>query len=168
MEVFIIAAVSANGMIGQSVKQSSLTWTSKEDLKFFIEKTKEAGVMIMGHSTFKTIGKPLPGRLMIVMTRTPEKFENIDGELIYTSDSPQQILAELKVQGFNNVAIAGGSQVYSLFLESGLVTDLYLTVEPVIFGDGIPLIGEMDRVDLELIETKQMGEHATMMHYKVK
>lgn len=168
MEVFIIAAVTANGMIAEKTDQSSLDWTSKEDLRFFVEKTKEAGVMIMGSTTYKTIGKPLPGRLTIVMTRDTTGKEDIEGQLKYTSDTPQEILAELKVKGFQKVPITGGAQIYSLFLDSGLVTDLYLTVEPVLFGEGIPLAEGMDRVDLELVETKPMGDHATMSHYKVK
>jgi len=92
----------------------------------------------------------------------------VEGELIYTSDSPHEILADLKMKGFDKVAIAGGTQIYSLFLDAGLVTDLYLTVEPVLFGGGTPLLREMDRIDLELIETKPVGTQAVLLHYQVK
>jgi len=168
MEVFIIAAVSVNGMIAEAKDQNSLDWTSKEDLQFFIEKTKEAGVVIMGRTTYETIGKPLKGRLNIIMTRHPEDFENIDGELEWTSETPTEIIKRLKLEDRDQVAICGGSSVYSVFMHDKLVTDLYLTVEPVLFGNGVPLIDDLGRLDLELIEHQKLGEQAVMLHYKVK
>ena len=167
MEVFLIAAVSADGKIAESADQNSTDWTSKEDLQFFVEKTKEAGAMIMGRKTFETIGKPLKHRLIIVMTRNPEDYENIEGSLEYMSGSPEQIIENLKSRGFDKIAIAGGAGVYSQFLQSGLVTDLYLTTEPVLFGQGVPLAENFDRINLELIETKKLGAGSVMNHYRV-
>ena len=168
MEVFIIAAVSADGKIAQSTDQNSTDWTSKEDLKFFIEKTKEARCLVMGNKTYQTIGKPLKNRLNVIMTRNTDEKESVSDLLEYTLAAPKEILENLKSRGFEKVAIAGGSQIYSLFLKEGLVTDLYLTIEPVLFGDGIPLASEFERIDLDLIESEKMGEQAIMMHYKVK
>ncbi|MFH1711931.1 MAG: dihydrofolate reductase family protein [Patescibacteria group bacterium] len=168
MEVFIIAAVSVNGMIAEEKDQVSLDWTSKDDLQFFIEKTKEAGVVVMGRTTYETIGKPLKGRLNVVMTRHPEDQVNIDGELEWTSDPPEEIVKKLKLEGRQKVAICGGASIYSLFLHEGLVTDLYLTVEPVIFGNGTPLVSSLGRLDLQLIEHQKLGEQAVMLHYKIK
>lgn len=168
MEVFCIAALSANGKIAEQQDQVSLDWTSKEDLKFFIEKTKEAGALVMGRKTYETIGKPLKGRLNVIMTRSASDQEGIEGELVWTSETPVKILDDLKAKGFEKVAIAGGGEIYSLFLKEGLVTDLYLTFEPVLFGNGTHFANGFDRLDLELIETKPMGEQAIMCHYKVK
>ena len=168
MEVFLIAAMSANGKIAEYVDQASLDWTSKEDMQFFVKKTKEAGNLVMGRTTFETIGKPLPKRLNVIMTRTPDASKNIDEQLLYTDKSPEEIIEYLSNKGFDQVAIAGGAQIYSLFLKSGLVTDLYLTIEPVLFAGGVPLIEGMDRLDLELVEHEALGEQAIMLHYKVK
>lgn len=168
MKVFIIAALSANGKIAEQESQVSLDWTSKEDLKFFIEKTKEAGVLVMGRKTYETIGKPLKDRLNVIMTRSADEYEDIEGSLQWTSDTPAKILEELQSQGFESVAITGGAEVYSLFLREGLVTDLYLTIEPVLFGNGTSFISDLDRIDLELMETKPMGKQAIMLHYQVK
>jgi len=167
MEVFIIAAMSANGKIAERQDQVSLDWTSKEDLKFFVKKTKEAGNLIMGRTTYETIGKPLKDRLNVVMTRTPDSSKNIDEQLLYTSDSPEKILENLMNTGFTQVAIAGGSQIYSLFLEAGLVTDVYLTVEPVLFGSGVNLAQGFDRVNLEFVESNELNGGAVVLHYKV-
>jgi dihydrofolate reductase len=167
MRVELVAAISLDGKIAQSADQISLEWTSKEDKRFFVSKTKEAGVLVMGRTTYDTIGRPLPNRLNIIMTRDPAKFENIVGELEYTSKSPKDILNDLSDRGFEKVVIAGGSHVYSQFIKAGLITDLYLTVEPILFGAGISLIDGVDPVELKLKTVEKLGEHAVLLHYTV-
>lgn len=163
--VSLIAAISANGKIAERVGQTSLDWTSKEDTKFFVQKTKELGVVVMGRKTFETIGRPLKERLIIVMTSEPEKYEPQPGILEYTKKSPRELLDDLTSRGFSKVALAGGASVYSEFLKAGLVDELFLTVEPVLFGGGVPLAENFGRVNLELVETMKLGEQAVLLHY---
>lgn len=165
MNIFIIAAVSANGMIAQAPGQVSLDWTSKEDLAFFVKKTKEARAIVMGRKTFDTIGKPLSGRLIKVMTRDVSGHEDVSDQVEWTSQMPAQIIDELKDRGYDQVAIAGGGEVYRLFLESGLVTDIYLTVEPVLFGNGTPLVRGFDRIDAKLQNVQRLGDQSVLLHY---
>ena len=158
----------SNGKIAERIDQVSLDWTSKEDMQFFVKKTKEAGNLVMGRTTYETIGKPLPKRLNVIMTRTPDPAKNIDEQLLYTDKSPEEIIEYLSNKGFDQVAIAGGAQIYSLFLQAGLVTDLYLTIEPVLFGQGVPLVNGIERLDLELVEHKALNDQSVMLHYKIK
>lgn len=166
MKVELIAATSLNGKIAASSDQSSLEWTSKEDTKFFVEKTKECRVMIMGRKTFDTIGRALKDRLIVVMTHEPGKQESIEG-VEFTNQTPQQILKSLESRGYASVAITGGSGVYSMFLKEKLVTDVYLTFEPILFGNGIPLAESFEDVKLELVESKLLGEQTVLLHYEV-
>ena len=166
MQTLLIAAISLNGKIAASPDQSSLEWTSKEDTKFFVEKTKECRVMIMGRKTFDTIGRALKDRLMIVMTCDPEKYDPIDG-VEFTDRAPQQILQNLETRGYTSVAITGGSGVYSMFLKEKLVTDVFLTIEPILFGGGISLAESFEDVELKLVESKQLGEQTVLLHYEV-
>src|SRR3989338_2700224 len=98
MKTFLIAAISANGMIAQTADQTSTDWTSKEDLAFFVTKTKEARAMIMGRKTFETIGRPLKNRLVVVMTRQAiiSDKEGIE----YTNKSSREVLDELASRGY--------------------------------------------------------------------
>ena len=165
MQVILIAAISANGQIAQTPGQSSLDWTSKEDLKFFIEKTKEVGVVIMGRKTFETIGKPLKGRRLIVLSDVPlEKMEGVE----YVNAPIKDVLESLVAQGVERVVVAGGATVYGAFLREGLVTDVYLTVEPVLFGQGIPLSTGFERIDMRLVEVTRLGEGSVNLHYEIK
>lgn len=173
MNVWLIAAITADGKIAQTLGQSSLDWTSSEDTRFFIDKTKEAGVVIMGRKTFDTIGKPLKGRKIVVMSREGGKEGRWEGSEVkengtveYTSLSPRELLDQLASQDVTTVVLAGGSSIYSQFLHDRLVTDLYLTIEPHLFGNGVPLATGFERIDMRLVEVTRLGDQAVLLHYK--
>lgn len=191
MQVILLAAISVDGKIAERTDQTSLDWTSKEDTKFFVEKTKEVGVVIMGRKTFETIGKPLKGRRVIVLSRevngmTPASgpadssrlfpsagdhavFSVIppEGIVEYVNLSPHHLLKRLENEGHDAVVVAGGSSVYSQFLRDGLVTDLYLTVEPVLFGTGISFSSDVDRINMQFVEMRMLGSQSILLHYRL-
>ncbi|MBI5794297.1 dihydrofolate reductase [Candidatus Uhrbacteria bacterium] len=161
MEVILIAAISVDGKIAQSADQNSLEWTSKEDTAFFIQKTKEAGVVIMGRRTFETIGKPLKGRRLIVLSEVPGTVKGVE----YVEEKPQDLVARLEREGVTQVVIGGGSSVYSQFLQAGLVTDVYLTVEPYLFGGGVPLAEGFHPIQMSLIDVTKLNGQSVLLHY---
>src|SRR3989344_2550515 len=124
MTTFLIAAVTADGFIARH-SQHLADWTSKEDKQFFTRKTKEAGVVIMGLNTFRTIGKPLGGRHNIVYAPVGEKLEGVES----TKENPKVLLARLGKEGYREAAICGGATIYTMFMEAGVVDALYLTME---------------------------------------
>lgn len=150
-EVFIIAVMTADGFIARSVNELA-SWSSKEDKQRYIALTKEAGVMVMGATTFRTFPKPLPGRHHVIYSRT-EKFEEkwLDGNVETTNANPTDLIAELANKGFSKIAICGGSSIYSQFINAGVVTKVYLTIEPIMFGDGIKLFNQSIPGDCNLI-----------------
>lgn len=166
MRVVLIAAISADGKIAQTPDQSSMDWTSKEDTKFFIDKTKELGVVVMGRKTFATFNKPLKGRRLIVITRNPATETVMEG-VEYTAEDPQTLVARLESEGVTQLALAGGSSIYSQYLAAGLVSELFLTVEPVLFGNGVPLANGFERYDLKLLEISKINEQAVLLHYSL-
>lgn len=135
IKVFIIAATTADGYIAKDSQHAAL-WTSKADKKRFVELTKKAGVIIMGQTTYKTIGRPLKDRHNIVYSE-----EDIAGVEVTRKD-PRELIAELEARGIKEVAICGGSHIYTMFMKSGVVDTLYLTIEPIIFGKGMNLFRE--------------------------
>ncbi|PKR56096.1 dihydrofolate reductase [Thalassospira marina] len=109
-----VVAVSQNRAIGI---KGWMPWDLPEDLKHF--KTITMGKpMIMGRVTFESIGKPLPGRTSIVITR--DKNWSFDHERVIVC---HDIKSAIKVaddialrDGVNDVIIAGGAQIYRLAL----------------------------------------------------
>jgi len=168
MNVILIMAQTADGKIARG-SHELVDWTSKEDKRFFIEKTKEAGVMIMGSNTFRTIGKALPGRLSIVLTSRPDEAKGEPGTLEFTDKSPREILGDLERRGYKTAAVVGGASVNSAFLTEGLIDELYLTVEPRIFGEGMSVFKSApENVRLKLLDTRQLSDEVVLLHYRVE
>ena len=140
IKVFIIAAVTADGFIAKDSKHSAM-WTSKADKKRFIELTKRAGVVVMGSSTYRTLGRPLKERVNIVYTRSKDSAQSFEGAEV-TQDEPRELIRKLEVRGFKEVAICGGSQIYTMFMKAGVVDEVFLTIEPIFFGRGITLFND--------------------------
>lgn len=164
IRAFIIAATSLDGYISPLEHTNSMNWTSGADKEFFKKRTKEAGVVIMGRTTFETIGKALPERRTIVYTSTPITIEGVET----TSLSPSDLLAQLESEGVTEVAVCGGSSIYSLFMNEGCVSKMYITIEPIVFGNGIPLFKNITDTHLSLISTISLDANALLLEYDIK
>ena len=173
MQVFLIAAITLDGFIAQHTDQPSTKWTSQEDKDHFHKKTQQAGVIVMGKTTFDTIGFALPQRLNIIYT-TESREElasrmNLDqnqlrDEVLRTTVlDPKDLISQLTQEGFEQVAICGGSSIYTQFMQAKLVDKLFLTVEPIIFGNGIKLFNQPINQKLSLISSKQLNEKGTLL-----
>lgn len=162
MKVYILAAVSTDGFIAKS-KDQLIDWTSKEDKKFFIDMTKKSGVIVLGGNTFRTFKTLLPGRRHIVYTKGHISNKGVET----TSEEPVDLINRLAGEGYSEVAICGGSSIFSMFLDSGLVTDVYLTIEPLIFGKGVKLFNSEFEAKLKLQSVKKLNNNTILTHYKV-
>ncbi len=119
--VAIIVAVAENGVIGANGK---MPWHLPSELKYFRSRTIGKPI-IMGRKTFRSIGKPLPGRDNIVVTRDPGF--SADGITVAASlDAALAIARDLAARsGADEIMIAGGGEIYRQALP--LASRLYLT-----------------------------------------
>ncbi|MFA6463861.1 MAG: dihydrofolate reductase family protein [Candidatus Paceibacterota bacterium] len=162
IKCFIIAALTTDGFLAKDKDQISTSWNSTDDRKHFVELTKRAGVVVFGSTTFETFGRPLKDRLNIVYSRS-KKYEGVE----MTNDEPESLLKKLEDRGFKEVAICGGSTIYTKFLKAGVVDTIYLTVEPVIFGKGITLFNEDVECKLELVSESHTPQGTIFLEYKI-
>ncbi|HUS35732.1 MAG TPA: dihydrofolate reductase, partial [Verrucomicrobiae bacterium] len=109
-----IAAMSLNRVIGRG---NQIPWHLPEDFKWFKRMTT-GHVVVMGRKTFESIGKPLPNRETIVVSRSGFKFP---GVRTVTSLEEIDLAKETR-----DVFICGGGQIYEQAL--GRCSDLYLTL----------------------------------------
>lgn len=128
--------------------------------------SQEAGVVVMGSRTFDTIGRALPGRLNVVMTRRPEQYES-DENLVFWSGCPRSLLDDLSSKGYETVVLAGGATINSLFARDGLIDELYLTIAPKLFGQGLSLFAESLDLDLELLEVRCLQAQTILLTYRI-
>jgi len=168
MRVIALVAHSFDGFIARNSTEFT-DWSSKEDKKLFAEETKKAGVIIVGNTTFKTFKSPLKNRLNIVLTSTPNAFQSIRNQVEYTNTPPKKLLAQLKQRGYQSAFVIGGASVYTLFLKNKLLEEIWLTLEPIIFGQGLPNFTEsIYDTHCLLIEAKKLNDNSLHLRYKVK
>jgi dihydrofolate reductase len=116
MEISIIAAMAANRVLG---KDGSIPWDLPADRRHFRALTMGHPV-IMGRKTFISIGRPLPGRMNIVLSRQPD----FRAEGFVKAASLEEALR--LCDGYEEVFICGGEGLYREAM--GLATNIYLTI----------------------------------------
>ncbi|QXI33580.1 dihydrofolate reductase [Pseudomonas promysalinigenes] len=119
----LIAAHAQNRVIGIN---NSMPWHLPGDFKYF-KATTLGKPIIMGRKTWDSLGRPLPGRLNIVVTRQPDL--ELPGAEVFTSLEAAVARAEQWAleQGVDELMLIGGAQLYQQALEKGLVSRMYLT-----------------------------------------
>jgi dihydrofolate reductase len=128
LPLLLVAAVACNGVIG---KNNRLLWRLSSDLKRFRALTM-GKPLVMGRKTFASIGRPLPGRETIVVTR--DQFFAPVGVLVAHSIEAALKLANERAPGMgaDAIVIAGGGEVYkeTIGLADGLaITEVALAPE---------------------------------------
>jgi len=117
MKIIAVVAAGKNRVIGD---QGKLPWHIRADLKHF-KKLTLGHPVVMGRKTFESIGRCLPGRRNIVLTRDPSwKAEGVDVFHDHTS-----VVAELQRTKTPVACIVGGGELYQLFLP--MTDTVYLT-----------------------------------------
>jgi dihydrofolate reductase len=107
-QLILIAAVDESGLIGRNEK---LPWILPEDLAYFKRVTMGSPV-IMGRKTYESIGRPLPGRLNIVLSRNPENV--LSKEFVKTCDSKAAVLDAIEL--YEKAFVIGGADIFNMFM----------------------------------------------------
>ncbi|MFA6251078.1 MAG: dihydrofolate reductase [Candidatus Paceibacterota bacterium] len=119
MILSIISAIGKNNEIG---KANTLLWNLPADMKHFKE-TTSGHTIIMGQKTFESIGRALPNRRNIVLTKD-EDFRRDGIEIVYSIDELMELLEKTTSQD-DECFIIGGGQIYKLFIDRA--DKLYIT-----------------------------------------
>lgn len=170
-----IAAITLDGKIAKHTKHMS-DWTSKEDKIFMRALLDKCDVIIVGNNTYKTAIAPLSKRNCIVLTRAvpPSPPKGRAGErLQYCNPSKINLKTLIASKNYKTIAILGGAQTYSFCLKNNLLDELYLTIEPVVFGKGISLFssslplplgeGRGEGTQFKLISTKKLNKQGSLL-----
>ena len=168
MKVILLMVTSVDGKSTKG-NRSPKDWASKEDLEHFLKTSRNSNLIVMGAKTYEdsqSVIKPYPNRLKIVLTKNPEKYIRrlVPGQLEFMNDSPLGLVKKLEKKGYKEMLIIGGATLISEFLKLNLVTDLWLTIEPRIFGKGKGLVVEQDfDIKLKLESFEKLNEQGTLL-----
>ncbi|CAK8053844.1 dihydrofolate reductase [Eupransor demetentiae] len=141
-------------------RDGQLPWHIKADLALFKKETV-GSIMIMGRSTWESIGRPLPNRQSVVLTRQKDFKTGFDQVKIF--HSMPEVLAYIKGQQDMPITIAGGAAIYRAFMP--YATDLVVTK---VAGqhDGDTFVDPINTNDFKLISRQAQveGEY----HYQIE
>lgn len=138
LEIALVVAAAANNVIG---RDGAMPWHLRDDLKHFKSLTMGHPV-IMGRATFESIGKPLPERHNIVLSRQADYC--VEGTTVVASPA-----AALAAAGdVDEVMVIGGGEVYSLFLP--MARRVYLTRVHAEF-DGDTFFPDLEASDWDIV-----------------
>lgn len=159
-------ATTINSYIAR--EDDSTPW-SDEEWNAYAEMVKEVGNIIIGRKTyeimkdgeFERIGSPF----VIVITQQ-ENSESLSNMVFVKT--PEEALEAVEGKGFTETMVNGGTTIINLFAQKKLFDEIYLDVEPFVFGNGKPLFPQSNlELKLTLEEVKKIGENSIQLHYKV-
>ena len=161
----LIAAVTIDGKIAKHSRHMT-DWTSKEDKEFMRAQLDKCDVIVVGNNTYKTALEPLSKRNCIVFTESIKSTMMKSLLCLYLNPKTADIQEIIKKNNYKTVCILGGMQTYTYFLEKGLIDELYITVEPIIFGKGLSLFNTpVEEKNFELVSVKKLNDSGTILIY---
>ncbi|MBA4850980.1 dihydrofolate reductase [Emticicia sp. BO119] len=153
--ITIIVAVAENGAIG---KDNRLLWRLSDDLKQFKALTSGHAI-IMGRKTFESIGKPLPNRTNIVITRHGKVS---DDESVITANSIKRAIEMAKeVKGEDEIFIIGGGNIYEQSLS---ITDKIILTEVKVNIEGDTFFPKLNEEDWREVSRKSYQKNENNDH----
>ena len=166
---YAVAVVTLDGKIARN--SSHLTdWSSKEDKEFLHKKMDEADVIILGNNTYKLAKDKLIERKRncIVFTNSVEKTAKENELLLYVNPNNVDIVELMNEHSHKKICVLGGSKTYSYFLEKDLLDELFITIEPIVFGSGINLFEkEIPEKKFNLVSMEKLnGKGTVLLSYK--
>ena len=159
-------AASIDGRISLS-ERTLPRWTSKEDWRFFQHAISRADAVVVGRNTYTAATVRLRRRNTFVLSR---RFSGMirRGNVTFVNPANSDLASLFAM--YKTVAVLGGGAVYRFMLQSGFLDELFVTVEPLIFGRGKEMfVGGTRTVRTRLLSVRRLNRTGTLLlHYKIK
>ena len=167
MNVILYMAITANGYIAR--ENGDTPW-SEAEFEAYYSFVKKRGNVIVGRKTYELMKEAGEfekcGNPFVVVVSNKNKNKN-DTNTRFVS-SPQEAIKVLKTKGFKEVVMGGGGTLNAGFLKDGLIDEMILDVESMVFGKGVKLFKDTDvEAKLELLETRMLSKNTARLRYKV-
>jgi dihydrofolate reductase len=166
MKIILVFVSTLDGKVTKWSNPMVRSWSSKSDQEHFSRIWNDSNLIVMGSNSFDADPlKPSARQRLVVMTHSPSEYEEyeVPGQLEFTGDSPSLLCSRLEREGHDQMLLVGGPHVAASFLKEKLVDELWLTIEPRIFGLGGNLVAE-EKLDIELrlISCEKANEMGTL------
>jgi dihydrofolate reductase len=167
MRTVLVFVSSLDGKVTKWGESNVSLWSSQEDQKYFEKIWSDSKLLIMGSNTFNADPiKPSADQLLVIMTREPSKYKKYEvlGQLEFSDKSPGQLTLHFAKEGYEQMFVVGGAHLGTSFLKEQLIDELWLTIEPRIFGAGSNFaIEEKLDINLQLIKCEKVNTRGTLI-----
>ena len=158
-------ATSVDGRISLSSKTPP-HWTSQEDWKFFQKMLSHIDAVVVGRNTYESVAERLHRRNTFVLSSRPK---NLTRRGTVTFVNPAKVSLPKLLARYKSIAVLGGGAVYRFMLECGLLDEIFVTIEPLIFGRGQAMFVRGTRTTrVRLLSVKRLNRAGTLLlHYQI-
>lgn len=167
MKVILVFVSTLDGKITKWGNPHVKDWSSQKDQDYYKKLWNHARLIIMGSSTFNAEHfSPSSNHLLVVLTKHFLKYKEYEvaGQLEFTDKSPLKLTEQYQKKGFKTMVVVGGSHVATSFLKEQLIDELWLTIEPKIFGTGGNFVIEENLdINLKLTSCEKVNEQGTLI-----
>ena len=128
-------------------------------------------IVLMGRRTYEFgfqfgVTDPYPWMKQYVLSRTMDRSPDSNVELV--SENVVDFVRELKNGTGRDIYLCGGGNLAAALFSEGLIDEVILKLNPVLFGAGVPLVSRTIECCLELIDSKIYANGVVLLHYRVK
>ena len=164
-----VVVTTLDGKIAKGSGQQ-VDWASSEDHKHLLNMINSHDVIIVGRNTFAVAKKSLSPkefatRKYIVLTRRVETTKKDSPQVLYANPQAVDLRQLVQDLGYNKILVLGGGQIYGLLLKQRLIDEIYLTIEPIIFGHGIDFLDTKlpNLAKFNLTSIKKLNNNGTIL-----
>ena len=167
MKTILIFVSTLDGKVTKWGEPHVSSWSSHQDQDYYKNVCNESRLIVMGSNTFNSdTFRPSANHQLIVMTKHPDKYKSLEipGQIEFTNESPAELIARFISKGNQQMLVLGGPHVATSFLKEQLIDELWLTIEPKIFGTGGNFATEVNLdINLRLIHCEKVNEQGTLI-----
>ncbi len=167
MKTILIFVSSLDGKVTKWGEPNVRLWSSHQDQDYYKKVWDESRLIVMGSSTFNAdTFNPSPDHQIIIMTGHPDRYKSFEvpGQMEFTNETPVDLSSRFVTRGHQQMLVVGGPHIATSFLKEQLIDELWLTIEPKIFGTGenFATDAKLD-IDLRLIQSEKVNEQGTLI-----
>jgi len=174
MHITLVAAISKDGFLTKGDNSKVSGWTSEADKQFYKQIRAKHDLIVMGKNTYLAgAGLAVSGTLKIILTKDPSKFNDheVADQLEFRNLTPIEFVKEYQ-EKYDDCLLLGGGQVYYSFIKAGLIDEIFLTIEPLIHGGGVPFLPNgkklVDVINLPAPQLTDLNTAGTkLLHYEI-
>jgi len=167
LKTILIFVSTLDGKVTKWGAPNVKLWSSHEDQDYYKKIWNDSHLIIMGSNSFKAEkGQSSSDHRLIVLTRHPETYKSLEipGQLEFTNEPPAELASRFQNEGYEQMLVVGGPHVATSFLKEQLIDELWLTIEPKIFGVGDNFaMEEKLNISLHLLHCEKVNEEGTLI-----